>query len=148
MTPSRRRGLSALIGRQIISKHSSLNRSQLNDESMSEDMPFLQSRPAETDSSIPMTQSGAFLPPATPSRDRHSQQLDIPNTTFGSRGAGGISDIPMPQGIPDPRGQDLWDQTSAFEGAWDVAIFHPMYDQQAIWPALNFFPTPIDMDKS
>ncbi|KAJ5097376.1 hypothetical protein N7456_008097 [Penicillium angulare] len=142
-----RRRPSTLNGRQIISKHSSLNRSQLNDESISEDMPFLESRPTELQASAPVAAGEHFVSPEAP-RGRSAQQLDDPNTAFTSRGLGVIPGLTMPGGIPDPRGQDLWDQTSAFEGAWDVAIFHPMYDQQDIWPALNFFPTHIDMDKS
>ncbi|KAJ5291309.1 hypothetical protein N7478_000560 [Penicillium angulare] len=126
---------------------SSLNRSQLNDESISEDMPFLESRPTEAHTSIPVAADEDFVSPETP-RGRSAQQLDASNTGFTSRGLGVIPSLTMPEGIPDPRGQDLWDQTSAFEGAWDVAIFHPMYDQQDIWPVLNLFPTHMDMDKS
>lgn len=51
-----------------------------------------------------------------------------------------------PLSIPDMQREDMWSQANAFEGAWDVAIFHTMSEQQEAWPALELFSTYDDME--
>lgn len=142
-TRSTARGHESVGGRQIISKHSSLNRSHLNDEAVSEDMPFVESRRGEHHDSLSVAEGGSFVSTEMPVSERIPEPVPISIPSFGFMPRFNLS-----QGIPDPRGEDLWNQTSAFEGAWDVAFSHPMNDQQDMWPSLSFFPNNADLDRS
>ena len=103
---------------------------------------------AETDSRtpIPVLENGTLTSIETPSGGVRLNHGDGPNIYLPSHDPGIFHTPALLRGTLGFAGQDMWNQTSAFEGASDVAIFHPMYDQQDFWHDLNFFPGHIDMD--
>lgn len=115
---------------------------------MSADMPFVEGRSRDACTPVPVSENGTLTSIEAPPGGVRLNHHDCPDTYLSWHGPGTFYSPVMPQGISGFEAQDIWHQTNAFEGASDVAIFHPMYDQQDLWHALNFFPSRIDMDIS
>ncbi|KAJ5820486.1 hypothetical protein N7474_006077 [Penicillium riverlandense] len=132
---------------QIISKHSMLNRSQLTDDSALEDMPFVggkQGRAAQISTHNSVV-DGSLTSPTLRSQTppRRSGFIPMPQEPHDAL-------MPMNTVFGDPNSQEgaWWNQTNAFEGAWDVAVFHPMSQYQEMWPPLELFNAPSDLPYS
>lgn len=133
---------------QIISKHSMLNRSQLTDHSALEDMPFVGGKPGRTEhlsTSHNSAADGSLTSPTFRSQTppRRSGFIPMPQEPDDAL-------ISMNTALGDPNLQEgaWWNQTNAFEGAWDVAVFHPMSQHQEMWPPLELFTAPSDLPYS